>query len=103
MHLQLQSNNYNEDSSLNADWKEYSDSIDKSKVKALAFEYLDTDGNKAVLPANSQTYVLVKMKAPPEENRSCYKILFYGIWILHIFFYRIINYKVCYSIASSKI
>lgn len=71
----LAGNLYNEDSSLNADWKEYSDSIDKSKVKALAFEYLDTDGNKAVLPANSQTYVLVKMKAPPEENR---KILAYN-------------------------
>ena len=58
-------------------WKEYSDSVDKSKVKSLAFEYLnkDDESQKAVLPANSQTYVLVKMKAPPEENR---KILSYN-------------------------
>lgn len=73
----LAGNLYNEDGSLNTDWKEYSDSVDKSKVKSLAFEYLDKDDEtqKAVLPANSQTYVLVKMKAPPEENR---KILSYN-------------------------
>lgn len=41
---------------------------DKSKVKALAFEYLDTDGNPAKLPANSLTYVLIKMKSPADEN-----------------------------------
>lgn len=68
-----QAGNISEDNS----WKEYSDSVDKSKVKSLAFEYLDKDDEtlKAVLPANSQTYVLVKMKAPPEENR---KILSYN-------------------------
>ena len=46
-------------------------------MKSLAFEYLnkDDESQKAVLPANSQTYVLVKMKAPPEENR---KILSYN-------------------------
>ena len=73
----LAGNLYNEDGSLNTDWKEYFDSVDKSKVKSLAFEYLDKDDEtqKAVLPANSQTYVLVKMKAPPEENR---KILSYN-------------------------
>lgn len=69
----MQAGNLSDDDS----WKEYSDSVDKSKVKSLAFEYLDKDdeSQKAVLPANSQTYVLVKMKAPPEENR---KILAYN-------------------------
>ena len=58
-------------------WREYSEAVDKTKVKSLAFEYLNKDDEtqKAVLPANSQTYVLVKMKAPPEENR---KILAYN-------------------------
>ena len=69
----VKAGNLSEDNS----WKEYSDSVDKSKVKSLAFEYLDKDDEtlKAVLPANSQTYVLVKMQAPPEENR---KILSYN-------------------------
>ncbi|MGN1371851.1 MAG: Cna B-type domain-containing protein [Candidatus Coprovivens sp.] len=49
-------------------WKEYNDTIDKTKVKSLAFEYLDSEGNKAILPANSLTYVLIKMKAPNDEN-----------------------------------
>ncbi len=68
-----QAGNLSEDNS----WKEYSDSVDKSKVKSLAFEYLNKEDEslKAVLPANSQTYVLVKMKAPPEEIR---KILAYN-------------------------
>lgn len=69
----MQAGNLSEDNS----WKEYSDSVDRSKVKSLAFEYLDKDDDaqKAILPANSQTYVLVKMKAPPEENR---KVLAYN-------------------------
>lgn len=45
-------------------WKEYSDYIDKTKVKSLAFQYLDAEGNPAVLPANSLTYVVINMKAP---------------------------------------
>lgn len=49
-------------------WIEYSDSVDKLKVKALAFEYLDADGKPAKLPANSLTYVLIKMKSPSDEN-----------------------------------
>lgn len=44
-------------------WKEYFDSVDKSKVKSLAFEYLDSEGNKAVIPQNSLTYVLINMKS----------------------------------------
>ena len=41
---------------------------DRTKVKSLAFEYLDADGNPAVIPANSLTYVLIKMKSPTDEN-----------------------------------
>ena len=44
------------------------EATDKTKVKSLAFEYLDTEGNPAVLPANSLTYVLIKMKAPADES-----------------------------------
>ena len=41
---------------------------DTSKVKSLAFEYLDNEGNPAILPANSLTYVLINMKSPSDEN-----------------------------------
>ena len=44
------------------------DVVNMDSVKALAFEYLDADGNAAVLPANSLTYVLIKMKSPADEN-----------------------------------
>lgn len=49
-------------------WKEYSEATVKSKVKSLAFEYLDAEGNPAKLPANSLTYVLIKMKSPADES-----------------------------------
>ena len=49
-------------------WKEYNDSIDKTKVKSLAFVFQDSEGKSAVLPANSLTYILIKMKAPSNEN-----------------------------------
>lgn len=50
-------------------WKEYDEStVDKSKVKSLAFQYLDSEGNPAVLPSGAYTYVLIKMKAPIEEH-----------------------------------
>lgn len=49
-------------------WKVYDDTVDKTKVKSLAFEYLDSEGNPAILPTNSLTYVLIKMKAPSDEN-----------------------------------
>ena len=41
---------------------------DTSKVKSLAFEYLDNEGNPAILPVNSFTYVLIKMKSPADES-----------------------------------
>ena len=49
-------------------WKEYSEAVDRTKVKSLAFEYLDSEGNPAKLPANSLTYILIKMKSPADEN-----------------------------------
>ena len=45
---------------------------DRFKVKSLAFEYLDADGNPAIIPANSLTYVLIKMKSPTDENIKSY-------------------------------
>ena len=45
-------------------WKVYSETTNKSKVKSLAFEYLDSNGNKAILPADSLTYVEVIMQSP---------------------------------------
>ncbi len=53
-----------------ASWYEYNDSVDKSSVKSLAFEYLDENGDSATIPSNSLTYVLVNMKAPDEEYSS---------------------------------
>ena len=41
---------------------------DTSLVKSLAFEYLDNEGNPAILPANSLTYVLINMLSPDDEN-----------------------------------
>ena len=41
-----------------------------SNVKSLAFEYLDANGNAAILSANSLTYVLINMKAPDDENET---------------------------------
>lgn len=59
-------------------WKEYTDDIDKTKVKSLAFEYLDSEVNPAVLPANSLTYVLVNMKAPADESITT--LAYNGCW-----------------------
>ena len=56
--------NMNDDTS----WKEYTDTTDKSKVKSLAFVYLDETGKPAILPENSLTYVLIKMKSPADES-----------------------------------
>ena len=60
-------------------WQVYDEAtVDKSNVKSLAFQYLvETDNttdtstdaiDPAVLPANSLTYVLIKMKSPADEN-----------------------------------
>ena len=46
---------------------------DKTKVKSLAFEFLDNDGNLAIIPENSFLYVLINMKSPESEKESyCY-------------------------------
>lgn len=49
-------------------WKEYYEGLDRTKVKSLAFEYLSSDGSPALLPKNSLTYVLIKMKSPTNED-----------------------------------
>lgn len=62
-------------------WQVYDEAtVDKSKVKSLAFQYLvETDNtagtsadaiDPAVLPANSLTYVLIKMKSPNDESET---------------------------------
>ena len=62
-------------------WQVYNEAtVDKSKVKSLAFQYLvetkDTTGintdtiDPAVLPTNSLTYVLIKMKSPNNESET---------------------------------
>lgn len=59
-------------------WKEYSDSVDKTNVKSLAFQYLDSKGNPAVIPEGSMTYVLVKMRAPANEDIKTFA--YNGCW-----------------------
>lgn len=60
-------------------WQVYDEAtVDKSKVKSLAFQYLvetdETTGTSvdaitpATLPANSLTYVLIRMKSPADES-----------------------------------
>ena len=48
--------------------QEYKEGTDKTKVKSLAFEYLDNEGNPAILPAKNLTYNLIKMKSPADES-----------------------------------
>ena len=51
-------------------WNEYIEgTTDKSKVKSLAFEYYDENGNKAILPENSSTYVEINMKSPASSDK----------------------------------
>ena len=59
-------------------WKEYTESTDKSKVKSLAFKYLNEDGTaSAVLPENSLNYVLIRMKSP---NQDLENFTYNGCW-----------------------
>ena len=41
---------------------------DTTLVKSLAFEYLDTEGKSAIIPANSITFVLIQMHSPADES-----------------------------------
>ena len=51
------------------EWQEYDEATtDKSSVKSLAFQYLDQNGDPAVLPVSNYSYVEVKMRAPDDEN-----------------------------------
>ena len=50
-------------------WKAYDETTtDKTKVRSVAFEFLDDDDNPALLAQDYYTYVLVKMKAPTDED-----------------------------------
>lgn len=49
-----------------------------NNVKSFAFEYLDGEGNPAILPANSLTYVLIKMKSPADESIT--SLAYNGCW-----------------------
>ena len=54
-------------------WQEYDESTtDKSQVKSLAFQFLDQEGNPAILPQSNYSYVVVKMLAPTDESISTY-------------------------------
>ena len=53
-------------------WEVYDDSVDKSSVKSLAFEFLKSDGvTPAKLPNATNSYVTIKMRAP-STNTSGY-------------------------------
>ena len=52
------------DLSLDSSWQLLSPDTPGNQVKSLAFSFLDEDGRPAVLPAQSMTYVLVRMRAP---------------------------------------
>lgn len=68
-----QPGNLNEDNS----WQEYNDNVDKSQVKSLAFQYLDENNQPAILPANSLTYVIIRMKAPSNHYKT---FAYNGCW-----------------------
>ena len=51
---------------VDSSWKVYSTSVNSANVKSLAFEFLDSSNNRAVLPEDTLMYVEVIMKAPAE-------------------------------------
>ena len=53
-------------------WLEYNDSIDKSTVRSIAFEYLNQSGAPALLPAEAYVYTIVKMKSPTSSPLGSY-------------------------------
>ena len=61
-------------------WNAYTSSTDKSKVKSLAFEYLDSSGNKAIIPVDSLTYVEVIMKSPSKDEATGMRS-YNGSWV----------------------
>ena len=60
------------------DWNLYTEDIDKSTVKQIAFQYLDENGDPAVIPRNSLTYVTIKMKSLSDTNVTSYA--YNGAW-----------------------
>ena len=54
-------------------WSEYDEATtDKTLIKSLAFQYLDMNGNPAVLPVSNYSYVLVKMRSPSDDGITTY-------------------------------
>ena len=54
-------------------WQEYVEgTTDPTAVKSLAFQYLDQNGNPAIIPSNSFTFITVKMKAPSDNPSTDY-------------------------------
>ena len=54
------------------------DYTNPSLIKSLAFEYLDNEGNPAIIPSTSLVYVLVNMKSPADKNITTYA--YNGCW-----------------------
>lgn len=53
-------------------WQEYTTSTDKTQVRSLAFEFLNQNNQPATLPSDSNTYVIINMQAPNDNNISTY-------------------------------
>ena len=49
-------------------WQAYDDSVDKTKVRSLAFKYLNQNNEPAILPEFHSSYVLINMQAPDENT-----------------------------------
>ena len=55
--------------SVDDSWQLYDEAtVDKTKVRSIAFQYLDQNGDPAILPQAFYTYVIVDMKAPDGDN-----------------------------------
>ncbi len=51
-------------------WNEYNENIDKSQIKSLAFQYLDSSDNSAIINSGSSTYVEITMSAPDKTTTN---------------------------------
>lgn len=49
-------------------WHAYDDSVDKTKVRSLAFRYLNQNNEPAILPELHSSYILINMQAPYENT-----------------------------------
>ena len=63
-------NLYNENGTINTNYTQYTTTTNNSTVKTLAFEYLDSNGNPAILPADEYTYIIINMTAPTSDLKT---------------------------------